>query len=327
MKKYFVFLLLSLVAVSCYEDYITDYTYDGIYFPYQVDVRTFVVGEGMKIQVGATLGGVRENDRDRNVNYTLDNTLISANTLFRMQNVASDYIRAATATVPALAQLPANYYTISDNAKMVIKAGQHSGSVVITADSAAFLADAATLNAKYVLPFRITSADADSVVTKKNYNVVGFKYENMLFGNYWHGGVAVVKDAGGNTLQTITYYTTIPMVESKIWKLTTVAPNELTTNGFGNQTFPTVPGMKLTLNGNDVVVSAATGAPFIVQPDGSSTFNRAKLLQNRKIFLKYKYTDTSTGNTYYCTDTLTFRNRIRDGINEWQDENPSHYTK
>ena len=26
-------------------------------------------------------------------------------------------------------------------------------------------------------------------------------------------------------------------------------------------------------------------------------------------------------------DTLAFRNRIRDGINEWQDENPGHYKK
>ena len=24
-------------------------------------------------------------------------------------------------------------------------------------------------------------------------------------------------------------------------------------------------------------------------------------------------------------DTLTFRNRIRDGVNEWQDENPKNY--
>jgi hypothetical protein len=59
-------------------------------------------------------------------------------------------------------------------------------------------------------------------------------------------------------------------------------------------------------------------------PDGASTFNRAKLLQDRRIVLSYKYIDAS-GNTCYAQDTLTFRNRIRDGINEWQDENPSHY--
>lgn len=327
MKKYLVFLFISLVAVSCYDDYITDFTYTGIYFPYQIDVRTFVVGEGMKVEVGAALGGVRENTINRTVNFTLDNTLVSANTLFRMQNVASDYIRAATAGVSALTLMPANYYTLSDNSKMIIKAGYHSGTVTVKPDSANFLADASTINAKYVLPFSITSADADSVIKKKKTNVVGFKYENMLFGYYWHGGVAVVKDAGGTTVQTITYYTKIPMVESKIWKLTTVSPNSLTTNGYGNQTSTTLPGMTLTLNGSNVTVSAATGAPFVVQPDGTSSFNQPKLLQNRKLFLKYKYTDPATNYTYYCTDTLTFRNRIRDGVNEWQDENPSHYSK
>ena len=31
------------------------------------------------------------------------------------------------------------------------------------------------------------------------------------------------------------------------------------------------------------------------------------------------------GTVTEVTDTLTFRNRIRDGVNEWQDENPQHY--
>jgi len=48
------------------------------------------------------------------------------------------------------------------------------------------------------------------------------------------------------------------------------------------------------------------------------------LLQNRKIFLNYKYKDAA-GNWCHAQDTLTFRNRIRDGVNEWQDENPANY--
>ena len=60
---------------------------------------------------------------------------------------------------------------------------------------------------------------------------------------------------------------------------------------------------------------------------GASSFNNAKLLQKRQIFLNYRYVNTATGYTWNCTDTLTFRNRIRDGINEWQDEDPSHYLK
>lgn len=40
--------------------------------------------------------------------------------------------------------------------------------------------------------------------------------------------------------------------------------------------------------------------------------------------LNYKY-DNGDGTTTYCIDTLTFRNRIRDGVNEWQDEHPENY--
>jgi hypothetical protein len=69
MKKIIAVLVMIVAFSACYEDYILDYDYDGIYFPYQLDVRTFVVGEGMKINFGVALGGVRDNDRDRVVNY------------------------------------------------------------------------------------------------------------------------------------------------------------------------------------------------------------------------------------------------------------------
>jgi hypothetical protein len=84
--------------------------------------------------------------------------------------------------------------------------------------------------------------------------------------------------------------------------------------------------MILSLNGPDITVTAATGSTYAFEPNGSSTYNQAKLLQNRKILLNYKYVN-GDGNTCYAQDTLTFRNRIRDGVNEWQDENPSHYVK
>jgi hypothetical protein len=85
--------------------------------------------------------------------------------------------------------------------------------------------------------------------------------------------------------------------------------------------------MNMTLKGNRIILTAGANAAYPFTADGECTFNRAKLLQNRKIFLKYKYTDPATNYTYHCTDTLTFRNRLRDGVNEWQDENPSHYSK
>ncbi|MDP2115509.1 MAG: hypothetical protein Q8K69_15795, partial [Bacteroidota bacterium] len=203
-------------------------------------------------------------------------------------------------------------------------AGDHSGTVTLKADSAKFLADLSTLVATYALPLRITSADADSVLKAKNYAVIGLKYENMLFGNYWHGGVTVEKDAAGTVVNTIPYYTAINAPTSKAWVLTTVEPMALTSNGYADVTNPAKQEMKLTLSGGKITVSSLPGASVQILPDGDCTFNQAKLLQNRKIYLKYKYVNAA-GNTCYAQDTLTFRNRIRDGINEWQDENPNNY--
>lgn len=314
MKKLLIILILSVAMVSCYKDYIKDYTSEGVYFPFQTDVRTMVVGEGMKIQIGVDLGGVMENTKDRIVNFKLDNSLITPAILTSMKNSSLTYIKNGVSSVSTLLPLPANYFTLSNSSTMVIKSGQHMGSVVLKVDSAAFLADAATLNPNYVLPFYITDAKPDSILVTKRYAIIAVKYENMLFGNYWHGGVTRV-DSAGVSVKPIIYYTSIPTTENKIWVLTTIGPNSLVAHGYSNQ-ITTKNEMTLTLNETNITVSSATGSTYIVLPDGASTFNRAKLLQDRRIVLSYKY--VSGVKTFYAQDTLTFRNRIHDGVNEWQ---------
>jgi Domain of unknown function (DUF1735) len=325
MKKLFAFLILSIALVSCYEDYVKDFTFDAIYFPNPIDVRTVVVGEGLKVKIGAALGGVIENTKDRNVNFILDNSLITPALLTSMKASSSGYIKNAVASVTTLSPLPANYYTLSNGSIIVIKAGQHSGTVTLKVDSAVFLADAATLDPNYVIPFYITTADADSILEPYRSAKIGIKYENMLFGNYLHGGVTTVKDVSGTVIETIPYYTSRSQGDTKIWTLTTVAPNAVVSKGYSDQTSTSVKEIVLTLNGTNITVSSAAGSTNTYLADGASTYNGAKLLQDRKILLNYKYVVST--DTYYCQDTLTFRNRIRDGVNEWQDENPSHYTK
>jgi hypothetical protein len=326
MKKLLAFIILSVAMVSCYDSYIYDFTYTGIYFPYQQDVRTFVVGEGMKFEVGAALGGVRENTMDRNVTFAFDPSLITPARLTLMKTASQPYIRIPALSVGTLLQLPSNYFTISNANTMVIKAGQHSGTVTIRPDSVTFLNDSLkTMYPTYAMPFRITAADADSMPSARRTNIVGVKFENMLFGNYWHGGAAlIIRPSKADT--TIVYRWAVNDVASKIWTLTTIGPNTLVSNGFYNLT-TTKNEMKLVLKGDKVFVSSGTGSTNTYSADGACTYNRAKLLQERKVFLKYRYFDPVSGYTYHCTDTLTFRNRLRDGINEWQDENPSHYGK
>ncbi|GAB1450790.1 hypothetical protein MASR2M47_08460 [Draconibacterium sp.] len=324
MKKIIAVLIMTVALSACYDDYVLDYDYDGIYFPYQLDVRTFVVGEGMKIDFGVTLGGVRDNVRDRVVNYQMDNSLISPQTLQLMQASSATYIKNSMANVSELKVMPTGYYTLSDNAKMVIKKNEYTGVITVKPDSAKFLSNPATINAVYALGMRITSADADTIIALKDYAVVAFKYENMLYGNYWHGGVTIEKDQAGAVVNKTEYYTTIPSPEAKIWQLSTVAPFELTTNGVSDVSSSSNPEMKITLSGGNVTISSVSGAKYQVLPDGASTYNQAKLLQNRRVYLNYKY-QNENNNWCYAKDTLTFRNRVRDGINEWRDENPLNY--
>ncbi len=322
MKKLPAIIVLLIALTSCYEDYIKDFDYDSVYFVYQTDVRTVVVGEGMKFEIGAALGGVTDNTRDRKVTFRIDNSLILPSVLTTMK-AQTGYIKTAMTPVTTLLPLPASHFSLSNDHEMVIRAGDHVGTIVLKVDSTKFLSDAATLIPNYALGLYITDADADSILPAKRSKVIAVKYENMLFGNYWHGGVTIVKNEAGIALDTISYYTAIPQPENKVWTLKTVGPHTLVTNGYSDQV-TTKGEMMLTLDGTVITIGSNTGATNQIAADGSSSFNRPKLLQDRKIFLKYKYKN-GQGNWCYATDTLTFRNRIRDGVNEWQDENRAHY--
>jgi hypothetical protein len=327
MKKLLVLIIMSIVTVSCYEDYIHDFDYSGVFFSYQKDVRSFIVGEGMKIKVGVAMGGVRENKIDRNVNFILDNSLITPELLASMKAASEPYIKSTATAVAALEPLPESYYNLSNTNTMVIKAGMHSGSVEITPDSVNFLNDSLkTMHATYILPFYIMEADADSIIETKRHETVGIRFENMLFGNYYHGGAAVInRPAKSDT--TICYSLKIPAAsEAQVWLLTTVGPNTLNTNAYYKANSSATKQLRLVLKGTRIYVSSAPGSTYTFIEDGVSTYNKPKLLQDRMLILKYRYTDpVSPFWTYHCTDTLKFRNRIRDGINEWYDENPSHY--
>ena len=52
MKKILATLLAAAALAGCYDEYVKDYDYSGVYIAYQYDLRTFVVGEGMKCTVG-----------------------------------------------------------------------------------------------------------------------------------------------------------------------------------------------------------------------------------------------------------------------------------
>ena len=323
-----LFAIAALCAVSCYDDYVGDYSKVACGFANQTDVRSLIVGEGMKFSTGIALGGVITNNETRRISIGVDYSLVNDDTYNMLKGHTFAYIANLMKNVPSISALPASLYELesaSGNAgQVLIRKGSHLGELVVKVDSAAFLADAGRIYPKEVLPLVITDGNGTEVIKGREYSVIGVRYENMLFGNWCHGGYSEVYDAGGNLVRTDKYPITVPQAENLVWTLTTVEPFSLTANAVGSAFNGSAAQMKLTLGPDDsITISSVPGATYEVQSDGESRFVRSKLLQDRKIILNYKY--ASGTDTVHAHDTLIFRNRIRDGVNEWQDENSSHY--
>lgn len=330
--------LLSLVG--CYEDYVKNYEFSGVYTAYQYDLRTFVVGEGMEFEIGAVLGGVINNDRDRDVWYVFNDNLVTEdlrqyvpgetspfNAFTEMSGstsvgaVSQGYVKTALndSGIKSLTPLPSEALLDAGGRCIRISRGRHTGTATVKADSAAFLAlPGASPLPYYAFGFQLTSADADTVLLSKSYEVVAVRYENMLFGNWYHNGKTEICDAQGNVVETKSYHSESNSTDLCV--LQTVAPDAV----MADKTRYVQGNMKISLNGGVVCLSSVEGGPVI--EDLGSSFNDALLLQNRKLYLKYSFTD-GNGMRNIVTDTLSFRNRIRDGVNEWQDENSDHYNK
>jgi hypothetical protein len=226
-----------------------------------------------------------------------------------------------------LKPLPAAQYRLLTESgvsgKAVIKKGTHLGKIVVKLEDS-FLDDRSRVLPGFVIPLRVIRAGDLSLIEGRETTVIGVRYEALLFGHWWHGGKTVVKDASGNEVETITYHTEIPQADTKVWTLTTVAPYSLTANAVGPELNGAAPQMELSLGEDgEVTVASVAGAKYVVEQDGDCSWNEAELLQNREIYLKYRY--EKDGNVYHAEDTLTFRNRVRDGVNEWQDENQNKY--
>ena len=323
-----IFTLAALCTVSCYDDYVGDYSKVACGFANQTDVRSLIVGEGMKFSTGIALGGVISNEETRRISIGVDYSLVNDDTYNMLKGHTFAYIANLMKNVPSISALPASLYELesaSGNAgQVLIRKGSHLGEIVVKVDSVAFLADAGRVYPKEVLPLVITDGNGTEIMKGREYSVIGVRYENMLFGNWYHGGYSEVYDAGGNLVLTDRYPTSVPQADNLVWTLTTVEPFALTANAVGSAFNGNAAQMKLTLGADDsITISSVAGATYEVQADGESRFLRSKLLQDRKIVLNYKY--TSGTDTVHAHDTLTFRNRVRDGVNEWQDENSSHY--
>lgn len=338
MKNTILFFSSLLLLAGCYPDYVRDFDDGaGVYTAYQYDLRTFVLGESESFDFTVALGGIINNDRDRSVKVELDNSLLTEDlsTLvpdgdyasFTAMNallgsgafgsVCQGYVTSevAASKITTLTPLPESYYTISGLDRMTILSGRHTATATIKATD--FIKEDPNVYAPYyAVAFRILSAEDAVTVPTRDFEIIVVKCEHMLFGQWAHeGSTKVLNESGDGETDSYAFSES----DERVYTLTTQNANSLMTDKIG----ATKGKLLLTLNADnsitvsspDVTVEAIEGEP--------SYFNGARLLQDRQIHLNYRY--ARDGVRYEVRDVLYFRSRSRDGVLEYQDENPAHY--
>ena len=342
MRKITALIVSAAALTSCYEPFVKDYDYCSAYFGYQYDMRTFVVGEKESFDVTVCLGGVMQNKMNRSVAVKVDNDLVTEDlskyapegTVIEDAFTAYDIFTGTTppfgtifgnytvtdfraGKMKVVKALPSSFYTVEGLAGMTIKEGEHTA-VATVKPTEDFFSNSRCTVPYYALGFRLMAADVDSLVAGKNFEIIVVRCENRFYGNWYHGGKSVTKDAAGNVVSTDEYPFSIPQTDDKIYTLTTDGPYSVTTDKYIQKTG----ALKLSFDGDSCTISSDA---VTLVPDGrTSGFNGAKLLQDRELYLNYTVRNEDGGTTE-VTDTLYFRNRVRDGVSEWRSEDAEDY--
>lgn len=317
MKKSILFLASLLVFVtSCYEDYVRDFDHTGAFIAYQYDLRTFVLGEGEQFKVTVALAGTMQNDKDRNVELALDPTLLDGalTNLKDAGKTSAAYVskEITAANLSAVTLLPETHYTVEGLNGLCIKKGNHTATITLRATDE-MKNDPKVFAPYYAVAYRIQSADVDQLVEGKDYAVIAVKCENRFFGTWSRTTEIVSYDAAGQEISRD--LSEQSLADEKCYTLSTVDAVTVKSDRCAGVTGE----MILAFNGNDITISSSDGTVA-----GTGSFDGSKLLQNRKLNLEYTVT-VGDGTRKEVKETLYFRNRMRDGVNEWQDENPENY--
>jgi hypothetical protein len=319
-------LFLSLVLLVSCENFETDhedYKYTSGFFPYQYPVRTLVLGDYIydnsndnahKFVISVAMGGVYENEKDRNFAIQVDESLCN-NLLF-------------TAGGSEVKPLPASMYSLSSTQKITIPTGKMNGGVEVQLADA-FFNDPLAITLGYVVPVRlISSADVDTIlsglparanpiltdashwsVLPKNYTLFAVKYVNEYHGTYFHYGTSSVKDATGNTVENTTY--SEKYVENNpVVKLTTAARYQVSLNmNLHSTLMPGMVDMLLDFTGNNCTISAAPGSAYTISGTGEFKSKAYTWGNKQRDGIVLNFTVSNGTYTYQASDVLVVRDR------------------
>lgn len=325
MKRILLILtiLSGLTACNNFDIEHPDFEYTSGYFPYQFPVRTLVLGDYIydntndnahKFVISVAMGGVYENNQDREFEIEVDNSLCDQ-ILF---NANGDTIRA----------MPSSYYTLSSSEKIVIPSGKMNGGIEVQLTDA-FFNDPLAIKLGYVVPIRlIGSTDVDTVlsgsstnpnadvrvssqwaVAPKNFTMFAVKYINEYHGTYFHYGASKVKDSGGSELESKTY--SEKYVENNpTAKLVTTGRNQVSlTTSLNSDVMTGEITMLLNFSGNKCTITNAEGAAYTVSGTGEFKSKAYSWGNKERDGIVLDFTVSIDDQTYEASDVLVIRDR------------------
>lgn len=325
MKKIFLLLLVvtGLVACENFDIDHPDFDYTSGYFPYQFPVRTLVLGDyiydnsndnDQKFIISVAMGGVYENTKNREFEIEVDESLCD-NVLFSDDG---DTIRV----------MPQEYYSLSDDSKIVIPAGEFNGGVEVQLTDA-FFNDTLAIKNTYVVPVRIkgsTDVDtilvgnttnpnpdprvsADWITAPKDFTMFAVKYINEFHGTYFHYGENEVRDASSAVVEDSTYSETY-VEDNNTSKLVTTGRNQVSMTSFlASEVMSGEVEMILDFDGNSCTITEAEGSPYTVTGTGEFKSNEFAWGDKERNGIELNFTVSDGEYTYEANDVLVARDR------------------
>lgn len=325
MKRITLLTLAAAGLMSCenFEIAHPDFDYTSGFFPYQYPVRTLVLGDYIydnsndnahKFIISVAMGGVYENDQDRNFDIEVDEELCD-NILFGPDG---DTIQA----------MPQEYYTLSSPNQITIPRGEMNGGVEVQLTEA-FFNDPLAIQLGYVIPLRLKgSNDVDSIlngrtavagadprvtadwsVAPKNFTLFAVKYINEYHGAYFHYGESTVKDAGGAVLEDSTYSEKF-VVNNDISRLLTTGRHQVAlTTHFRSTIMEGEIQLLLDFEGNSCTVSAPEDSPYSVTGTGTFKDDAYTWGNKPRNGIELNYTVSDGTNSYEASEVLVARDR------------------
>lgn len=329
MKKFSIILIASIVFIigACenQEKVFPDYDYTAVYFPIQFPVRTLSLGEDrvdnsldreLKFHIGTVIGGMYANKWDWQVNFELAPSLA--------ENVS-------TSTGMAIKMLPPEYYTMTPSNSVTIPNGKLNGLIQIQLKDE-FLDDPLAIGHHYVIPLRIISTTADSILTglpaisnpdkrvashwdanamPRDFTLFMIKYVNPFHGYYLRRGVTYKLNAAGEKVDTVVYRNQF-VERDQVVSLTTKGRNKVHA-GFTGTDFGFGFGLNLTIEESGVVqIDSVAGERSAGYGFGESRYlkngERWGGLNHDAMYLQYRYFDRNRVR-YEVFDTIVFRDR------------------